>query len=83
MLRFSCFFLVLLVAVMVPGTVAIDNDHPLRQYLKSLHKQAGSETIKTQDHRAIKDFRKRFEDYRVALLEEKLREGQGVPHEDQ
>ena len=65
----------LLVTVMTTTTTtAIDPDHPLSQHLKNLHRQAGKDTIKTQDHRAIKDFRKRFETHRLALLQQQQEE---------
>ena len=58
-------------------TSAIDDDHPLRQYLKSLHKTSGIATRRSpeeQEARAVKDFRRRFENYRLALLEQQQQE---------
>ena len=82
----SCFaafrgaLVLLLLLFSMLTTQAIDDDHPLRQYLKSMHRVAGRDTWKTPDEqaRAVKDFRKRFEQHRLALLEqerEKVEEG--------
>ena len=54
---------VLLVLFAIIPTWSIDENHPLKQHLRSLHKRAGSETLRQapqtpEQVRAIKDLRK-------------------------
>ena len=67
-------FLFLLLVLLAPSTtLAIDDNHPLREYLRSMHKVvAGSNTLRTpqEQARAVKDFRKRFDQHRLNLLEQ-------------
>lgn len=83
---FGKFFLLVLLALVPSSTFAIDDDHPLRQYLKSKHMQvAGSATLTNPDTqaRAVQDFRKRFEQHRLALLEqEQANKEQGIQAEE-
>mmetsp|Transcript_10188 Transcript_10188/g.19640 ORF Transcript_10188/g.19640 Transcript_10188/m.19640 type:complete len:169 (-) Transcript_10188:118-624(-) len=67
--------LVLFLLVLTMATTATaDNDtHALRQYLKNMHKVAGSETVQKrtpeEQAAAMKGFQQRFEEYRVAKEE--------------
>ena len=74
MFKYSRFLALALVLAMLPTSASIDPNHPLSQYLKSLHRRAGKDTIKTKDHPDIEDLRKRFEEYRRARLEQVTQE---------
>ena len=70
MYTLALFLMTLTVATPV---VADSETHALRQYLKDMHKMAGSETLhkRTPEEQAtaMKVFQQRFEEYRVAKKE--------------